>query len=179
MFIQLFRTNSRETRWSQDHGLPELKVPEIHGFCVAGEKPEFPQIRKPTGTYNCIPLKVKVFVSPFGRGLYHVSNRCIQNMHVVEKQYNSWRLATARRFSRNPLRGWAVMVKKLCPRKLNPFISVWLAETQVKTMEVKFNWITDLTWYSPGMRQFNQNLLEKWFQVPQRLARLYWTRAPS
>ena len=122
-----------------------VKLPEIRGFCDAGEKAYgsvlFLRWKLANGTYTCTPILVKAFVSP----LKKKSTPRLELMGCLSlaRRQEALEFAGISNCKRMFWIDSQIMLSwlKTCPRKFKPFVSVRVAEIQETIDPGEFHFI--------------------------------------
>ena len=153
-------------------------MPEIHGFCDAGEKAYgsamFLRWKLDDGSYTCVQLMVKAFVSPLKKKsiprlelmgclalsrLYRTCREALEFAEISSCKKVFW-------IDSQVVLSWL----KTSPRKFKPFVSVRVAEIQETIDPQEFSYIRSE--HNPAdalTKGILPEQLEKWSQGPQFL----------
>ena len=155
-------------------------MPEIHGFCDAGEKAYgsamFLRWKLDDGSYTCVQLMVKAFVSLLKKSiprlelmgclalsrLYRTCREALEFAEISSCKKVFW-------IDSQVVLSWL----KTSPRKFKPFVSVRVAEIQETIDPQEFSYIRSE--HNPAdalTKGILPEQLEKWSQRPQLLRKL-------
>ena len=155
-----------------------VELPEIHGFCDAGEKAYgsvlFLRWKLANGTYTCTPILVKAFVSPLKKKstprlelmgclslarVYKTCEEALQFAGISNCKRMFW-------IDSQIVLSWL----KTCPRKFKPFVSVRVAEIQETIDPGEFHFIKSS--HNPAdalTKGITPDALEDWLKGPKFL----------